>query len=535
MKKFKDFDNFGVMLPVSYKNTMSVASMKNFFKIIRKMGYNQVYLYTEDKMEVNNEPYHGYMRGRYTKDDLKELDAYASSLGIELVPCVQTLAHLYSLSLWQGEYKMEGQQTLLVDDPRTYEYIDNLFATCRECFKTDMIHIGMDEAHELGRGQHLDKHGYESKISMMTRHLAKVNEIADKYGYKNPMIWSDMLFYGWNNDVYVVPKQEVPEEYRKALPENVIPVFWDYYHSEEHEYGDMFEMHKQISDKTWFVGAVWNWIGYMPNNYYSVKTMLPALDACKNHGIRNAFIALWNEEECSYYANLPSLLYIAEYARGNKDEANIKAKFEKMFGIGYDEFCRLDYVNFITDNWQYEQHARNCSEYMTYTDPFRGYLDYTVRRGGSVTFAEVRHDLEATAKKTRKYGYIFDVGAKLCALMEVKYELGLKSRDIYQSGDREALRSLADNEYAKLPSLYRDFRKAYEKQWLIENKPCGFEFYLVLLSGLEERAKYQRKRILDYLDGKTDKIEELEWELLPFDVKEQSAWYRPHHRSVSVR
>lgn len=532
MKKMKDFDNFGIMLPVAYKASMSLDSMKNFFKIIRKIGYNQVFLYTEDKLEVNNEPYHGYMRGRYSQAEIRELDAFADSIGIELIPCVQTLAHLGGLSLW-GDHQMDTSDTLLVDDPRTYEYIDNLFATCRQCFKTDNIHIGMDEAVSMGLGAHLKKYGYESKISMMTRHLAKVNELAAKHGYEHPMIWSDMLFYGWNNGAYVVPKQEVPEEYKKALPENVIPVYWDYYHKKESDYSDMIEMHQQISNRTWFAGGVWNWIGPMPNNYYTIKTMLPALDACRKHGIRNVFMTFWCGGDCSYYANLPSVFYLAEYARGNTDEADIKAKFEKMFAIGYDEFCRLDHVNFIADGWQ--EYYNNCSDCMIYSDPFRGYLDYTVEKGGSKIFAAVGADLAATAKKTRKYGYIFDLGAKLCALMEVKYELGVKTREAYQAGDKAALRSLAENEYAKLPGLNRAFRKAFEKQWMTENKPYGFEYWLVLLSGLEERTKLQQRRLLDYLDGKTDEIEELSWELLPYGYKNEGWAYRYRITSLNIQ
>lgn len=534
MKKMKDFDHLGVMLNVAGKASMSIDSMKEFFRTIRKMGYDQVFLYTEDKLEVTGEPYHGYMRGRYSKAELKELDAFAASVGIELIPCIQTLAHLSGMSLC-GAYPMDASDVLMVDDERTYEYIDNLFATCRECFSTDRIHIGMDEAHHMGLGKHLDRYGYETKISMMTRHLARVNGIAAKYGYAEPMIWSDMLFYGWNNNVYVVPEQTVPEEYKNALPKNVIPVFWDYYHDQEHEYGDMLKMHRQISDKTWFAGGIWNWIGFIPNNYYTVKSMLPALNACRKNGIRNIFMTFWGCGEVSYYANLPSLYYLAEYARGNTDEAAIKAGFERMFGIGYDEFCRLDEVNFITDNWKTVTHPRNCSDYMLYADPFRGFLDYTVRPGGSETFAAVRAGLEKTAKKSRKYGYIFAMAAKLCAVMEAKYELGLRTREAYQTDDRQTLRALAENEYAVLPGRIRDFRKAFEKQWMKENKPLGFEYYTVILSGLEERARYQQKRLLDYLDGKTDAIEELSWELLSYQEKEQSWWYRTHLRSISLQ
>jgi sugar phosphate isomerase/epimerase len=46
---------------------------------------------------------------------------------------------------------------LLADEPRTYELIEHMFTTLSECFTTRKIHVGMDEAHMLGRGKHLDK------------------------------------------------------------------------------------------------------------------------------------------------------------------------------------------------------------------------------------------------------------------------------------------------------------------------------------------------------------------------------------------
>jgi ADP-ribosylglycohydrolase len=64
------------------------------------MGYNTLMLYTEDTFEIEDEPYFGYMRGRYTKEELSEIDAFAASLGIEVIPCMQTLAHLPAALRW---------------------------------------------------------------------------------------------------------------------------------------------------------------------------------------------------------------------------------------------------------------------------------------------------------------------------------------------------------------------------------------------------------------------------------------------------
>lgn len=108
----------------------------------------------------------------------------------------------------------------------------------------------------------------------MKRHLARVCEIAKKYGY-DIMIWSDMYFRPWNNGEYFIEKKTMPEEYIKALPDNVIPVYWDYYSDEYANYDNMFYNHAQLSSKIWFAGDAWTWGGFAPHNNASIKCTPP--------------------------------------------------------------------------------------------------------------------------------------------------------------------------------------------------------------------------------------------------------------------
>ena len=81
MAKYR-FDNFGVMIDCSRNAVMSMEGLKRYLPLLKKMGYNCVMLYTEDTYEVDGEPYFGYMRGRYSKEEMKEIDVYAASLGV---------------------------------------------------------------------------------------------------------------------------------------------------------------------------------------------------------------------------------------------------------------------------------------------------------------------------------------------------------------------------------------------------------------------------------------------------------------------
>ena len=513
MSKYK-FNKFGVMIDCSRNAVMSVDGLKRYLPLLKKMGYNCVMLYTEDTYEVDGEPYFGYMRGRYSKEEMKEIDVFAASLGIEIIPCIQTLAHLDATVRWK-QFPVDTGNIMLADDERCYELIDHMFATLSECFASRKIHIGMDEAHMLGRGKHLDIHGYETVDVIMKRHLARVCEIAEKYGYE-PMMWSDMFFRPWNGGKYTIPKTEVPKEYIEALPKSVIPVYWDYYRETEKEYSDMMENHNQLSKKTWFAGGAWSWMGFAPFNEFTIKSMLPAIDACKKNKIRNVFMTMWgdNGAECSHFAQLPSLFYLAQYAKGVTDEAVIKAKFKSFTGIDYDDFMKLDNPNNITGNEQVG-HPKCPCKYMLYADCFNSFMDTAALSGAGEKYQAYAEELHAIAKKSRKYGYLFDTQAKLCDVLAIKYELGIKTRAAYKAGDKAELRRLAEEDYAKVIKLVDVFGRAFEKQWFCENKTIGFDVQDIRIGGLVRRLGACRRRLLDYVNGNIDRIEELEGELLP--------------------
>lgn len=101
------------------------------------MGYDMLMLYTEDTYEIESEPYFGYLRGRYTKAEIRKIVDYARIFGIEVVPCIQTLAHMNAITRWE-RFKsiIDFNDILLIDDEKTYELIDKMFQTFTECFNT---------------------------------------------------------------------------------------------------------------------------------------------------------------------------------------------------------------------------------------------------------------------------------------------------------------------------------------------------------------------------------------------------------------
>lgn len=122
------FEHFGVMMDCSRNAVPSVEFLKGYILSLALMGYNELQLYTEDTYEVEGEPLFGYMRGRYSIKELREIVDYAAQFDIEVVPCIQTLAHVNQLLRWDKYNEVRDiDDILLVGEEKTYELIDKMF------------------------------------------------------------------------------------------------------------------------------------------------------------------------------------------------------------------------------------------------------------------------------------------------------------------------------------------------------------------------------------------------------------------------
>lgn len=517
----KNFDTFGIMIDCSRNAVYTAASIEKFIDIMSEMGYNALLLYTEDTYEVDGEPYFGYFRGRYTQSELRSLDAYARARGVELIPCIQTLAHLARLRA-QDPYSplFDVNDILLADDERVYALIDKMFSACEKSFTSRRINIGMDEAHMVGLGKYLDIHGYTDRYDILRRHMERVNKIARSHGFE-PMMWSDMFFRFATGGSYWADEIVITEKERSMVPDGMNVVYWDYYSIDKKKYDIMFDNHRLLSDKTWFAGGIWTWTGFTPHNNESLRVINPAIESCIEKGIRNAFMTMWGDggAECSVFSVLPAMYYAARKADGENDLQKIKSGFEDMFGIGYDDFCLLDLPDLIPREiksaWRVNPYMKNPSRYMLYNDPFLGRYDSLVHFNEDKFYSECSEKL-APLVNTEGFGYLFRATKALCDVLSVKYTLGARARKAYRSGDRAELEKVL-SDFAVAKEKLDDFRRAYYDEWFAEKKPEGYEVIDLRLGGLASRLETCGKRLSDYLSGKLARIEELENELLCCD------------------
>lgn len=527
------FDSLGVMIDCSRNAVPNIAGLKRFFDIIAKMGYNTVFLYTEDTYEVENEAYFGYKRGKYSMEELRELDACAASRGIEMIPFIQTLAHLATLKRWRAyRHKVfDIDDILLIDEPRTYELIENMFATLAKTFTSKRVHLGLDEAHHLGLGKYLDEHGFTDRYALFLKHLNRICEIARKYGFETMMMAND-LFFNMAPGVFCSDEvKDFPPEITENVPKDCAIVHWDYFGTDEKRYDAMLLSSKKLSDQVWFSGGAWTWGTFSPHNRYSMGRNEIAIASCKKNGIREAFFTLWGDNggECPYFSVLPALMHVAALANG-MTEAEMKDRFKEITGVAFDDFLLLDLPNFIFGEdvpveSPYFQHSPcNYAKTYLYDDPFLGTMSANTKIEDTDVFGGYAKRLSEIADQNGAFSYLFASLAALCEVLEIKFALGKRTRALYEKGDKEGLRALAENEYTTILPRLEKFYCVYRKQWYTVNKSYGFEIQDIRLGGLMRRIQNCKEILLSYANGEISKIEELEEKLLPMKDTYITSW-----------
>ena len=508
-------EELGYMVDCSRNAVIRLDQLKKLIRVLALMGYTYVGLYMEDTISVPEEPYLGYMRGAMTAAELKEADAYAKQLGMEIRPYIQTLAHFNQITRYEHyDGMIDCDDILLAGEERTYEFLEHLIRTLSETLSSRTINIGMDEAHMVGLGKYLSQHGYTKRFQIMEEHLERVLSITRKYGYKAQM-WSDMFFRLAYDGQYYVKDKEI--EYELNIPEDVTLVYWDYYSLDTDHYDQMIVQHKKITEHVGFAGGAWKWHGFVPHNHFSYHAGTAAFQACRKNHIDSIVITGWGDNggEASQFCNLPALYADAEFAYTScveTDEAIETEKFRVLTGITYDEYMSMDYVNLLPEDGK---KTANSSKYLLYNDVLIGTFDSVVSKDVPEHYASVAQTMHQLSE-TSAYGYLFKTQEMLCRVLALKSDLGLRIREAYKEGDKASLEQIAREDIPELLVRVDEFYHVFEQQWNRENKSFGFEVQCARIGGLKQRLGYAKDILERYLAHEVTQIDELEAEYLPF-------------------
>lgn len=513
------FETLGVMFDVSRNAVLKPETLRFFFRKMALLGFHLGMMYTEDTYEVKEYPYFGYLRGKYSMQELRALDDYADALGIELCPCIQTLGHLNRALHWPAMAHMKDtEEVLLVDDAQSLAFIRAMLENATAPYRSNRIHIGMDEAHFLGQGAYLRLHGYTPPFQIMQTHLKQVGQIVREL-HLNAMMWSDMYFRlssptGAYYDAPGIDPQIVAD-----APPDIGLIYWNYYHADEATYDRMLTMHEKFAAPTGFAGGIWTWTGPAPHYGKTIETSLAGLRQAKAHRVPLVLAAAWgdNGAECNFLTTLYGLALYAEFCyTGAYSEEALARRFRSVMNADAQAFADLTCFNRLTGVKDWSLRPVNAAKFLLCQDPLVPLFEADL---AGVDMAADYERLAADYRKYRTENPEFDLlmgfYVRLAEALTVKCRFHQLAGPAVRAGDRAAAAQCAELA-AQAGEKLEALRAAYRALWYSTNKLYGFEILDLRLGGCVARMDSAERMMRDYAAGTIDTIDSLAEEPLPY-------------------
>jgi len=508
------FDTMGVMFDCSRNAVLTVDTVKNLLRRCALMGINAVMLYTEDTYEVPGEPFFGYLRGPYTYEELRTIDAYAETLGIEMIPCIQTLGHLEQILQWPAyEPLCDVSGVLLADDARTYTLVEKMITAASRPVRSKRIHIGMDEAHGVATGRYKEIHGEQAPFDVLNAHLERVRQICDAQGLR-PMIWSDMYFrLGSKVHDYYDKEAVIPPWVIDRIPRGVDLVYWDYYHTDVDFYLDWIDRHRALGSEPVFAGGTWTWGRFWAALPYAFRVTHASMTACRQRGVKDVFTTAWGDDgnEVDTFSGLPALQLMAEYGYAEQvDMAQVARNFAGATGADFDAYVNAARIDYFATTQTGTETPSIHSKWLLYEDVLLGLADpqvegYDLRAYYGELADTLQHAAEAGGLNSR-----IQFPALIARALSLKTHLRRDLQVAYLAGDTARLQAIADEQLPALRAAVDDLWRCHRAMWLSTYKPFGLEVIEQRYGGLRTRLESLALRLQDYLAGTVAEIPELQ-------------------------
>jgi hypothetical protein len=225
------FERRGVMLDVSRDR---VPRMDYLFQLVEQLAewkLNELQLYFEHAFA-----YRGHERvwrgvDPFTHDEIRALDAHCKSHGMELVPNQQSFGHLHHW-LKHEEYRHLAEVpegivhpflgagethpepfSLCPTDPRSLEFLAELYDELLPCFSSRELNVGLDETIDLGPGRSAAAIRERGVGRVYLDFLKSVHGLVSARG-KRMQFWADILLHH---------PELVPE-----VPKDAVAMLWGY-------------------------------------------------------------------------------------------------------------------------------------------------------------------------------------------------------------------------------------------------------------------------------------------------------------------
>jgi len=301
-----------------------VSTLENFTRIIRFLAEHKMntYMpYMEDLIRLDNYPAIGENRGALSKEELRELQAYAKQYHVEIIPIFQTLGH-YENILNMEQYvkyaEYPGAASLNPQSEDSFEFLSNLLEEVVPLFESVYFHIGADESWDIGKGA---SGKYVDRYDMATVHASHYKRVYDlvhgKYNKK-------LFMYG---DI-ILQNPTILNQ----IPDDIIMMDWHYWATDNYPSTEVFAR----ANQPFIVSAgIQNWRSAYPDQTAAWLNIYNLTLEGHRDGALGSVTSNWGDYGAFNFReiNYRGYAYAAECAWNIKgaEQATIDDRFNRTF------------------------------------------------------------------------------------------------------------------------------------------------------------------------------------------------------------
>ena len=285
----------------------------------------------ENIVEWRSHPLLGPEGGALTREEIRELVAYARRYHIELVPQQQTFGHLRKvLTLEKYAPLAESQPTadvLTPQKPETYALIADWYKELAELFPGKFFHIGADEVFELAQGQSAAQVKEKGVGFVYFEHLRRVRELLAPHG-RRLMFWGDIALRH--------------PELITSVPREMIVMNWTY--GPRDDYAARIKPFKDAGLEQFVCPGVRSWNQIFPAHDLTVKNVVNFIRDGQRAGVLGAMNTQWDDDGESLFEMAWYGVVLGAAASWQEGELEVE-QFEQNFDWAFfraegDQFVR---------------------------------------------------------------------------------------------------------------------------------------------------------------------------------------------------
>lgn len=227
----------------------NIEYVKSYFDFAVANGYNAILVYLENAVRTPDTEYFS-KEETYSLTEMKEIVSYGVSIGLDVIPAFENLAHLEKFFEYQQFQKYSELNGRLdggrgfsgckygscgcVSNDELRAVMDKYIADVCSVFQSKYVHMGLDEPFDFADCPTCKKRreNGESKQEIFYKHVMHCHDLITGFG-KTMMMWDDFFEYA---DIV------------ERLPRDIVMCNWNYFYISEEPAGHWTNRIK----KDWF-------------------------------------------------------------------------------------------------------------------------------------------------------------------------------------------------------------------------------------------------------------------------------------------